>query len=405
MKIKKYNLMSLIFLLFVIAFIGCSKKENVEIGKKADAEKFEKEKKEYESLKTPQELLKKIRGDKKGITKDEYIKLVQTLAYADYNKDTLMYDKKNITYEALEILRKESNESYQYYYNAEVMEKLLSDPSPQVRRHVFYLLTTFANSNNAQIKEIAKTAFKNEKDPFVLIEGIAALSTLKHFGKPEDTEIAQLIAEQAKSDNVRIRRKVAVNIGSVWFKGSKAAVDTELMLIDDKIPEVANEACEYSGDLNNARIVEKISTIMKDNTKEKLQGYCVAGLIKSWWHNNTNETAYKMTMDYFKRTPRTKDTPFWYPISAINLPESILSNFLKSAPYFNKEEFINVMKEIVKDTNSNCLARSSSIRAIAKIGTKSELTALGTAVKNLKDDDKSKAELMRVYERELKGKK
>ena len=308
-----------------------------------------------------------------------------------------MYYNKNIT---IETLKKQKVEPA-IKYDVAVLKKLFADSSPLVRGYAFNILQSYRAYTN-EIVDIAKEAFKNEKDVFVLHRGIHALSNLKHHTKPDDSEIAQLILREAKSDNALIRNQVAIYLGRIWFKDSKEAVDTELMLIDDKVPLVAHSACSNSGHLNNERILAKVAEIMKDDSKEDLQENCAIGLIRSWWNENTNETAYKMTMDYFKKTPRKRDTPYWFTISTMNLSESTVANNLKAAPYFNKGEFISAMKEIIKDENSSLLTRKTAITSIAIYGTKAELVALGPVIKKLKDRDSKYME--EAYTEELKKK-
>ena len=166
-----------------------------------------------------------------------------------------------------------------------------------------------------------------------------------------------------------------------------------IALMSDSDETVAATACRGAGDHYNDKIIEPIAKILKDDSKAKIHGDCVRSLVKLWIdspsYEHRSEAAYKATMDYFKKTPRTSDVPNWLALSAFN-SITVNDNFAKwkqEATYFNQDEFTSVMSDLIKDENfSGSVAKGSAMTAIATMGGKAELEKIRPMIQSLSDD-------------------
>lgn len=405
---KKKNLLLIIFLSLLLFLVSCGKKEGgadntMSENKKTDkkkisVEEFEKQKNEYLSIATPQELLVKIRGegDKKGLTQDEYIKLVQTFAYVDVIN--VGYGK-NITLEALSIARKERPLPE---YDKKVLDEIFSDPWAQVRAYTFDRISVLTKPT-AEVAETVKAAFKNEKEKIAIYKGISALSSLKRYGGKEDEEIVDLIVREVKSDNDDIRRKIAHEFGKEWFKGNQKVKDSLLVLMNDSKKTVAEEACESAGIHNDPKLLEESMKILGDESKAELHSACVSGFVNSWWRGNTNEATYKYTMEYLKKTPRNENVPGWRLVTNIRISSNLENWQDTTSPYFNRKELIEALKDIIKDPDSTRAVRVSAVGTLANHAEKEEYLAFESEIKKITGDGKE--EIIKRYNNEIKYRK
>ena len=124
----------------------------------------------------------------------------------------------------------------------------------------------------------------------------------------------------------------------------------------------------------------------------ELHGNGIDSLNKLWYdfpfHENTSEAAYRATMDYFKKTPRTKDVPSWTAVGSLkNKNDSHYEEWRAKATYFNADEFAQIMTDIIKDTNANSFARSGAVENIAAHCSKETFDSLAAVIDGLTDKD------------------
>ena len=121
-------------------------------------------------------------------------------------------------------------------------------------------------------------------------------------------------------------------------------------------------------------------------------------------HEKYNKEAYKISMDYFKKKPRNDNVPYWIAVSDIDkINEDNFKAWKKKAKYYKPKEIIEVMTDIIKDTNANYLARCSAVDVIAAHGGKKAFKDLKPIIKKLKDkDSESVKEAYEIKEEELK---
>ena len=118
-------------------------------------------------------------------------------------------------------------------------------------------------------------------------------------------------------------------------------------------------------------------------------------------HQNTSKAAYEATMNYLKKTPRSKDIPAWTAIGELqHRNDKGYDEWLSKATYYRSGEFLNVMMDIATDPNANWLGRSQAVKVIAKIGGKGDLERLKAKVQ-ANGGDSSQRLVLDAIEKEL----
>ena len=124
-------------------------------------------------------------------------------------------------------------------------------------------------------------------------------------------------------------------------------------------------------------------------------GSCIEGVMHHWYYSpffdEFNPNAYKLTLNYLKKAPRSKDLPDWSIISNINkAPTDEWRDLAKKD--FKAKDLVAALSAIAKDEAADSLAREYAIQAIGIHGTKADLKALDKAIK----DDKLKSEIAKA---------
>lgn len=359
--------MLLISGLFVLT--GCNKKED------------SKENLDYANM-TAEDLLSRIK-DKENVTTEEYISLVSTYSNVEIKDDMTL--EKNITDEAIKSLDSKAKPSLDSY-----LETLLNNEAPQVRGYGISLVTSLTGVSSKNL-ELAKNLIKTEKDPYVLYKATDALSNEAR----KDKEVADFLIKMASHENAKIRQEAAVALGNSWSKGVDGAVDTIIKLMNDKDEDVRKTACRYSGKLADESVIEPLVKILNNADDADIHGSCIDGLVYLWYDypffENTSEKAYKATMDYLKKTPRTEKVPAWTAVGAFKTTstQDSFKTWKQKATYFNLDEVYNVMVDIIKDENASYLARTSAIDVIKSHCSEEKFKELKSVVDGLTDSKAS----------------
>lgn len=357
-------------MVFSLAACGGDKKENGTTSKKLD----------YANM-TADDLLKDIK-DQQNVTLDEFVALVSTYSYVTITDDLELED--NITTEAIKKLKENGA---QLPSPSEYVEPLLKSEAPQVRGYAISNVGSLLGVSDSHIAA-AKEMLKNEKDPYVICRVVRALAN--EGGK--DADIGAFLLNAAKSENSKVRREIAMAIGSSWNKDLDGAVDTMITLMSDSDNDVRSKAYEYAGGLGDEKIIEPIVIMLNNPEDAQLHGNGIDSLNKLWYdfpfHEKTSEAAYRATMDYFKTTPRTRDVPSWTAISSLkNKNDSHYDEWRAKATYFNEDEFAQIMTEIIKDTDAISFARSGAVDNIAAHCSKETFNSLAAVIDGLTDKD------------------
>ena len=399
----KKTLIGTIAALMLLNFAGCKKDEAPKAD--ADAPKAEADApKDYCSTVTVDSLkaLAKIedKNGKQVITADSYAEILDSLKCCKIDEKSFTLNKKEcLTYEAIDQLKKDK---VLFPATQEVMPTLVKSDSPIVRGEGYKGIASIFGAKKENIG-LGKDAIKNEKDPYALQELVAGLSNEGN----KDPEVGKFLVDMSKHENNFVRRKAAVALGNTWSNKVDGAVDAIITLMSDADENVAKLACAGSGKLGDEKVIEPIVKILNDESKEKIHGDCVRGLSVMWldypFHKNHNENAYKATMDYLKKSPRTNKIPSWSAIATFSTTannKGELDAWKKEATWFNQDEFIALMTDLIKDDNFNWLGKTPAMKAIASFGGKAEIEKLGKVVDGLSDQKVKDA-----YKREFENAK
>ena len=359
-------------MIFSLAACGGDKKETETVK--------ESQKLDYANM-TSDDLLKDIK-DQKNVTLDEFAALVSTYSYVTITDDLEL--EENITTEAIEKLKENGAKLPS---PKEYVEPLLKSEAPQVRGYAISNVGSLLGVSDGHISA-AKEMLKNEKDPYVICCAVRALAN--EGGK--DADIGAFLLNAAKNENSKVRKQAAMAIGSSWNKDLDGAVDAMITLMSDSDKDVRSRAYEYAGGLGDEKIIEPIVNMLSNPEDAELHGNGIDSLNKLWYdfpfHENTSEAAYRATMDYFKKTPRTKDVPSWTAVGSLkNKNDSHYEEWRAKATYFNADEFAQIMTDIIKDTNANSFARSGAVENIAAHCSKETFDSLAAVIDGLADKD------------------
>ena len=343
---------------------------------------------------TKEDLLSHIK-DINNVTSEEFIWLVSTYSNVNIKDDFTLED--NITDEAIDAIKSEAMPSESTY-----IASLLKSEAPQVRGYAISQVTSLLGVSKDNI-ELAKELIATEKDPYVLYKATQALSNEARSAK----EIADFLIKMASHENAKIRAKAALALGNSWSKGVEGAVDTIITLMNDSDKEVRKNACKYSGKLADEKVIEPLVKILNNAEDADIHGSCIDGLVYLWYDypffENKSEKAYKATMDYLKKTPRTDKIPAWTAVGSFKVTstQDSFKKWKEEAKYFNVDEVYNIMVDIIKDGDADWLARSSAIDVIKAHCSEDKFKGLKEIIDGLTD---SNANLVKSsYESEAKN--
>ena len=272
---------------------------------------------------------------------------------------------------------------------SEIFQKLLSNASPQVRGVAVQQFKTIFGVNDGDISKLVQI-LNNEKAPYVIKEGIKTLSN--EMKKPE---VAKFILSQISSDNKYIRKAVALSVGNYWSKGVDGMADAAKKLMADSDEDVQKTILSHVGELSDDSLVPELEKVLNDPAQAKLHGDAMRSLYTMWYgypkHENTSKAAYTVALNYLKKTPRTNDIPAWTSIGALETQNAKEINGWKArATYYKDAEWVKVMMDIATDANANWIGRTSAVKVIAKIGSKSDLEKVKSAVAGNSSDKSQK---------------
>lgn len=331
---------------------------------------------------TAEDLLAKIK-DRENVTSDELISLISTYKNVNVKDDFTLED--NITDEALKSIESKAKPKLDEY-----LEKLIKSDIPQVRAYGISLITSLTGVSKKNI-ELAKELIKDEENEYVLFNTVKALSN----EAKSDPEIANFLLKMAKHKNPNIRRVAALSLGNSWSEGVEGATDTIIELMNDEDQNVRKVACKYSGKLHDEKVIEPLVKILNNPDDADLHGDCVDGLTYLWYDypffEHTSENAYKATMDYLKKTPRTEKIPAWTAVGAFKTTstQDSFKKWKEKATYFNTDELYNVMVDIIKDPDASYLARTAAIDEIKSHCSEEQYNNLQAVVDALTDSKAS----------------
>lgn len=384
----------LLALVMVFGFAACGKKPSPEGETTTTAPSSEEvkveglTKEEYDAM-TAEDLLARIK-DTSAVTADEYYWLLSTYAYVDIVDDpeeSYYYLADSITKEALDKLETDAIPSSKEY-----IDRLLDSPYPQVRGYGASLFGGLFGASGSDI-ERAKKLLETEEDHYVLYKLMDSLSN----ELATDPAVKDFAFRMAKAEDPKLRATAAYGIGNSWSKDVDGVVDMIIELIGDKDDIVRSIACRRAGQLKDDAVIDPLVAILNNDDDYELHGDCVSSLVDLWWDypfmEAHSEKAYRATIDYLSKTPRTENVPYWTTVGSFKtINDDKFEEWKAGASYYNTDEIYDVMVDIVKDENANWLGRSAAIDMIKAHCSAEQFAALKDIVYGLTD---SKADLLK----------
>ncbi len=328
---------------------------------------------DYENM-TAEDLIKDLK-DPENITIDEFLALMETYKYVEMN-DQFERDT-NITSDAFRLLK---DQGVNYPDTTQLLEKGCQSPEAVVRGGVLKSMVTLFGINDDHVK-IALDLAETEEDPYVLYTLTDVLGNeLKTPG------VADFVFKMSNHENPVIRRQAVYGIASPWSKGVDGTVERLLEMMEDKDEKVRRTVYGYAGRLGDERVIDPIGKILMDPEKSSFHGDCMKSLHALWidfpLYENTNEKAYRATIDYFKITPRNNDLPHFVAISTIATSKvegdesDKFKQWKEKATYYNPTELVEPMVEILKDPETSHLTCSSAITLVKRHGSPEQFNSL-----------------------------
>lgn len=324
----------------------------------APAAQGELTKEKYDAI-SPEDLLTACGiADPQNLTEDEYFKLLETYRFVDIDYEKMEMPANSPTKEAIKLVKKLSIDK--------VMDRLLDSEYPQVRGYGLASLQGLFGVND-KAREKAISVLENETDAYCLYSATCGLmNEMKN-----DTKVADFIFKMADHENARIRVRAAISIGNSWSRGVDGTVEKIIVMMNNSDIDVQKAALSNAGKLRDEAVIEPIVAVLNDDSRAKVHGDAIRGLASMWLdfplHESTSEAAYQATLDYYSKTPRTKDVPAWSGISSFNtVSEKGLTDnqWREKATYFNADNFTKVMADLIADPDADWLAKQPAMKAV-----------------------------------------
>lgn len=378
----------LLALVMVFGFAACGKKDAPDDSSTTAADGSPVEgltKEEYEAM-TAEDLLARI-NDTAAVTADEYYWLLSTYAYVEIenNPEDEYYNLvDNITDEALNQLESSALPATDTY-----IDRLLESPYPQVRGYGASQFGGWFGASDSEIEK-AKKMLETEEDHYVLYCMLRALSNeLKN-----DPAIKDFAFRMADSEDFKLRYSAAYAIGNSWSKDVDGCVDKIIEMMGDENQKVRGAACAASGELEDEAVIDPLVAVLNNAEEYEIHDKAFSALVDLWWDypfmECHSEKAYRASMDYLKKTPRTENVPSWMAISDFKvINDDKFEAWKAESPYYDADEIYEVMVDIIKDENVNWLGRSGAIDVIKAHCTDDQFAALKDIVYGLTDDKAS----------------
>jgi HEAT repeat protein len=321
-----------------------------------------------------EEGLLSIVKDPKNVTAVEFEALLLARTKADVNNEGLDIDYDSPAFKALAKVHKDYKLPEQPSQK-EVYARFLKHPDPKVRMYPYTQMHTLLGTNKEDQSTVVE-ALKTETDQMVLCAAIKAVAN-----EVSNPEIAKIIFANAKNENPLVRRQAAWALANPWSKSVDGVVDAVIALMADDDEKVSAAACGGAGRLETDKVVEPLAKILADPSRVKIHAKAMEGLYWRWYdfptHKSTSEGAYKASVAYLSKKPRTKDIPAWNSIGALKtVNDKDIEEWKTKASYFKADEYCAVMADIAKDGEANWIARTAAIEVIAKWGDKTDLEKL-----------------------------
>lgn len=277
----------------------------------------------------------------------------------------------------------------------EIDMQLLKDSAPEVRAYVWNSVTRNYNDENDELKALASN-LKAEKDATVLAAGLKSLmNNLK-----VSTDLYSFYKECATHSDAGVRGGAAMGIINSNNASVDGILDEAMKFLNDADKTVRGNACKDLGRLDKPEtVIPALDKILQssDENDVAVQDKCFEGLLYMWYNapmfDKFDESAYKASLNYLKKTPRTDKVPGWQIVSPFK--KAPKDSWKALAKGFSSKDLVSALTDIVKDENAGKMLREYAIEAIGVQGEKADLDALNAAL----TDDKLKAKVAKALEK------
>ena len=252
---------------------------------------------------TEESLIASVKGA--TATEDESIAIFEALQCCKIDDKLERNSKECEVTRAIEALDKDKKKLVR---TTKVADKLVKHLSNIVRAYPLERYATFWGKKAENVDAMAK-AYADEKDPYVL----KSIAQYAASSANDSQELGNLFKSMLKNDNDIVRNKAVGALGSPHAVKVEGVVDALTPMINDSNIDVAKRACEGIGRLHDDKAVEPIVAALNDEAKSDIHGSCLKGLQWLWLdfpsHESTSEAAYKASLDYLNKTPRSEKIP------------------------------------------------------------------------------------------------
>ncbi len=291
-------------------------------------------------------------------TLEEFCWLVETFRFVDIDYEELsLVNWDNITNQALKDVKVKPNLT-------EFVGALLASPYPQARAYGYDNVSGFFGTTG-ELVDAAVKALESETDLYCLYHATRGLCN-DMTARPE---IADFIFRMADHENPEIRGQAALAIGNYWSIGVEGTVEKIIEMMRDEDQSVRKTAAYCAGNLDDEAVIPVLVEILNNPDEYKIHGDAIRGLANMWWnfpmHQYAHEAAYRATLDYYAKKPRTSDIPAWSGVSCFHqVNERKIEDWKKMADWFDPEEFYEVMADFILDPDASSLAKTTAMEAI-----------------------------------------
>ena len=249
--------------------------------------------------------------EKQPLTDEEFEALYLAYSKVNINEKTQSLESNFVGKVKSEVMRGRKTTDSQ----SAIIDKLLSNPSPQVRGVAVQQYGGLFGMSAETASKLVK-ALENEKNAFVLKEGIRTLSN-----ELKRDDVKKFVLGQMDNEDKEVRKAIALSVGNSWSKGVDGVKDAALKLMSDGNEDVRKTILGGVGQLADDSFVPELVKVLNDPSLGKFHGDAMRSLYTMWYdyptHKNTSKAAYEATVNYLKTTPRTKDIPAWQTIGGL----------------------------------------------------------------------------------------
>ncbi len=272
--------------------------------------------------------------------------------------------------------------------------KALKHADPKVRKLPMTNMTyNLEKGSKSEKADALLNILQNETDLEVL--EVALRSNMNNLIVSND--FFEAYKKAATHEDVKIRKAAMNGLINSNNKSVEGIEEVAVKYLDDADAGVRADACKNLAHNKFASAMPKIEEILKSSDDAKLLEGCMKGIMDQWYYapffKEFDAKAYQLTLDYLKKTPRSKDLPGWSIISPLQKPAKDEWKELAKND-FKANDLVAALSDVVKDDNAAPMAREYAVKAIAVQGTKADLEALDKAV----SDDKIKKEIAKALE-------